>query len=270
VSLDPLPPAEFPAWAAHSRRGYVAQQVRSGALPADDARARAAAQQAALLPRGLRTPGHHIWSVRADGEPVGSLWIQIRSTSGGPEAYVYDVELAPRARGRGLGRATMLAAEHAVRGLGATRMRLNVFAHNTAALRLYDGLGYTVLRTLVTRRLDGTGGAPYDAGGGVTLERRAQVNPGHEVWTAVAGEADVGSVCLHPVQRSDGLRVDGHDLTLGRAEHGTGVLAACELHCRALGATSLALWVAGPGVLQACRRVGFEVTAQLREKPLTS
>jgi hypothetical protein len=65
------------------------------------------------------------------------------------DAFLYDIELAPATRGRGLGRATMLAAEDAARELGADRIRLNVFGHNTAARRLYESLGYRPVVTML-------------------------------------------------------------------------------------------------------------------------
>ncbi len=70
------------------------------------------------------------------------------------EGYVFDVELLPAARGRGLGRATMLAAHDAARSLGATVMRLNVFGHNGTAMALYESLGYAVTAASMHRRLD--------------------------------------------------------------------------------------------------------------------
>ena len=43
---------------------------------------------------------------------------------------------------RGIGRWTMLRAEELAREHGATSLRLNVFAYNEPAIRLYDSLGY--------------------------------------------------------------------------------------------------------------------------------
>jgi len=48
-------------------------------------------------------------------------------------------------RGRGLGRATMLAAESYVATNGGRRLALNVFGYNTVARALYDSLDYEVV-----------------------------------------------------------------------------------------------------------------------------
>jgi ribosomal protein S18 acetylase RimI-like enzyme len=81
--------------------------------------------------------------VVAGHEVVGALWLRVRPLSTEVEAYVFDVEILPEARGRGLGRATMLAAEDAARDQRADVVRLNVFGNNVPAIRLYQSLGYS-------------------------------------------------------------------------------------------------------------------------------
>lgn len=146
--------ARFRIWSPQSVAGFAAQQVAAGLVAATEASAAAEKAFADLLPDGLATPGHHLWTVRAGEDEVGDLWLRVRPLSAEVEAYVFDVELVPEARGKGLGRATMLAAEDAARGLGATVMRLNVFGHNRPAVRLYESLGYVVAGATMTCRLD--------------------------------------------------------------------------------------------------------------------
>lgn len=146
--------ARFRIWSPQSVAGFAAQQVAAGLVAATEASTAAEKAFADLLPDGLATPGHHLWTVRAGEDEVGDLWLRVRPLSAEVEAYVFDVELVPEARGKGLGRATMLAAEDAARGLGATVMRLNVFGHNRPAVRLYESLGYVVAGATMTCRLD--------------------------------------------------------------------------------------------------------------------
>jgi ribosomal protein S18 acetylase RimI-like enzyme len=147
--------AQFDDWARHSARSFAGQQVAAGLQPAPEAEAYAARQIVALLPAGLGTPQHSIWHVVSADEVVGSLWLRVRPLSTEVEAYVFDVEVIPEARGRGLGRATMLAAEHAARELGADVVRLNVFGHNLPAIRLYESLGHRAATVAMTKRLSG-------------------------------------------------------------------------------------------------------------------
>jgi ribosomal protein S18 acetylase RimI-like enzyme len=132
----------------------VGQQVAAGVTTRPEATAYAERQLTELLPDGPATPTHRIWTVHVgDGPSVGSLWLRLPPSHERGSAYVFDVDIAPSHRGRGLGRATMLAAESAARAAGASALSLNVFGHNTAALGLYDALGYTVTRSTLSRRL---------------------------------------------------------------------------------------------------------------------
>jgi ribosomal protein S18 acetylase RimI-like enzyme len=153
VRLVPMTPDRFGAWSRQSVASFAAQQVAAGANGPAEATAYAQAQLQVLLPDGMRTAGHHFWTVLAEGEDVGALWLRVRAQPHETEAYVYDVEIVPPARGRGLGRATMLVAEEQARSQGADVLRLNVFGHNAAAIRLYESLGYTVVRAALTKAL---------------------------------------------------------------------------------------------------------------------
>lgn len=156
VRLEPMTPQRYLSWIPETIAGFAAQ--RSESTTQSEQRARAEAERAfdRLLPDGLHTDGHHLWSVfEAEGTgEVGYLWLAVAEPTGRGEAFVYDVAVAATARGRGLGRAVMLAAEEEARGRGATVIKLNVFAHNQPARALYDSLGYQVAATQMARRLD--------------------------------------------------------------------------------------------------------------------
>lgn len=143
----------FPAFVEHSRQGFARQQVESGTAGPAEAGEYAQEQLHRLLPHGLETPTQHLWNVYDGGQEVGHLWLQVREQGGVVEAVVYDVELHPDARGRGLGRATMLLAGAEAKRLGAAYLRLTVFGQNLAARRLYDSLGYEVTAALLRKEL---------------------------------------------------------------------------------------------------------------------
>jgi ribosomal protein S18 acetylase RimI-like enzyme len=158
VRLVPMTLEDFDRWSEQSVAGFAADQVASGVLAEPEATAYARGAFADLLPEGLDTPLHHLFTVQGDADgdgdrTIGDLWLRVRPLSTEVEAFVLDVELAPDVRGRGLGRATMLAAQDAARDLGATVMRLNVFGHNAAARRLYPSVGLRVVRTALARQL---------------------------------------------------------------------------------------------------------------------
>ncbi|MFG3000852.1 GNAT family N-acetyltransferase [Streptomyces sp. NPDC048340] len=86
-------------------------------------------------------PGRHIWTAVRGGDPEGPAvpvgHISLNGTRLG------RVLIAPEARGQGLGEALLtLVIRRAFGELGLPDIGLGVWAHNTAALHLYEKLGF--------------------------------------------------------------------------------------------------------------------------------
>jgi ribosomal protein S18 acetylase RimI-like enzyme len=144
ITLEPMTDEEFKAWVEPMIRDYAEQHVASGDWAAEDALELARTETVTLLPGGVRTKGHHLYTTRdaATGEHVGVLWINIRPKVGKTEAFIYDIVIDEDRRGRGYGRATMLACVERARELGADSVGLHVFGDNTVARGLYRSLGF--------------------------------------------------------------------------------------------------------------------------------
>jgi RimJ/RimL family protein N-acetyltransferase len=146
VTLRAMTDDEYVRWVASSIAGYADSFVQNGTMTPEEAQQRSDSDFAELLPEGRDTPEHHLWTVTdaETGVAVGSLWINVRDRGIGRAAFIYDIEMDESQRGKGYGRATMLAGEVAAKELGATTIGLNVFGFNTVAIGLYTSLGYTV------------------------------------------------------------------------------------------------------------------------------
>lgn len=153
VRLAPMTADEYDAYRVVAERDYADEIVRSGAMPEVEARAKASADYARLLPQGLGTPDHLLWTAWDGHAPVGLVWVELSERSDGPGAFVYDVQVAEGLRGRGYGRAVMLAAEEACRERGATSVRLNVFGGNHVARGLYERLGFETTSVQMRKNL---------------------------------------------------------------------------------------------------------------------
>ncbi|HEU0027413.1 MAG TPA: GNAT family N-acetyltransferase [Ktedonobacterales bacterium] len=141
VTLRPMAEAEYESMRASLFEGYAQDISRAMDIPIEEARDAATQQITALLKDGLATEGHYLWKVMAvqDGS-VGDLWTFV--DPGKRRAFIYFIGIDERYRGKGYGKAAMLALEDAVRPKGADHIDLNVFGDNTTAIRLYEGLGY--------------------------------------------------------------------------------------------------------------------------------
>ncbi len=151
-TLRRMTDAEITEFIVASRAGYIAQRVESGDDIAVAAR-EADEQSAAMFPDGQPGPGHALYRVEDDGEPVGSLWIGPASPDQPDSCWIWDIVIDEAHRGRGFGKAAMLLAEDEARSKGAAELGLNVFGHNTVARRLYENLGYGTVSMRMSKPL---------------------------------------------------------------------------------------------------------------------
>jgi ribosomal protein S18 acetylase RimI-like enzyme len=156
VRLRPMDEEDYRRFVGAAVAGYIDQLVDSGGWTRDQARAKADADFARLLPDGLSTPNEHLTLIvaEASGNVVGRLWFSAREQNGRRHLYVHDLEVLPAARGHGHGRAAMLALEDEARRLGLDELRLNVFGHNEVARGLYRSLGYAEVAVEMQKHLD--------------------------------------------------------------------------------------------------------------------
>jgi mycothiol synthase len=78
-----------------------------------------------------------------DGSLAGFHWTKIHGGAHEAIGEVYVVGVDPSARGTGLGRALTLTGLRYLRGRGLAQVMLYVDETNTAAIRLYESLGFT-------------------------------------------------------------------------------------------------------------------------------
>lgn len=86
----------------------------------------------------LAQPGVLGFFAEAGGDAAGVVLVRLA----GDEAEILTIGVAPWARGRGVGKALMVAAMGAAVGAGATEMFLEVDVGNLSAIGLYAGLGF--------------------------------------------------------------------------------------------------------------------------------
>ncbi|MFF8832963.1 GNAT family N-acetyltransferase [Streptomyces sp. NPDC015131] len=142
LDVRPMTEAEYRQWESGATRTYARSWAARG-VPEEQALARAEASHRAHLPDGLATEGAAFHVAVRDGAVAGHLWTgRTELPTGERAAYVYDIKVAEDQRGRGYGRVLMLFAERIALEAGERRIGLHVFDDNTAAVRLYESLGY--------------------------------------------------------------------------------------------------------------------------------
>ena len=94
-----------------------------------------------------------------EGEVLGYVCVWRRYVSDelddppGEMGYVSDLVVADAARGQGVGRVLLRAAEDAVRAAGVDTLRLSVLAANAGAVALYEAEGFSAVELDLEKRL---------------------------------------------------------------------------------------------------------------------
>lgn len=140
--VEPMTADRFTRFAAASEAAFAEDLVASGRYSAEDAVVESHRQMELELPDGIDSEGQELFTAHVDGAEVGVLWIGVRRRGGRPHGFILDIEVAEDQRGKGYGRALMLAAEREAARLGADSIGLHVFGFNTSAIGLYESLGY--------------------------------------------------------------------------------------------------------------------------------
>ncbi len=102
-----------------------------------------------LLPDGVETEGHHLFQI-VDEEShlnVGVIWFAEVENDDQRAAFLYDLYIDEPYRSHGYGKWAMQAIETKIEELGIRSISLHVFADNHIAKRLYQKLGYAVVKT---------------------------------------------------------------------------------------------------------------------------
>lgn len=82
------------------------------------------------------------WIAEENGRLWGFAIVEWAEERRGVTAYIQTIEVAPEARGRGVGGALLGSIEDSARAAGAGLIWLHVEAANSGAIRLYEARGY--------------------------------------------------------------------------------------------------------------------------------
>ena len=154
VRLVPMAESEFEIYLEKAVPEYAAENVRAGYWSEEEALERSRKAYNGLLPQGVKTENNYLFRVqlKESGEKIGMVWM--RHEVPRPHGFIYDIALDEAQRGKGYGKQTMLALEEFAKELGLKTIGLHVFVNNTAAVKLYNGLGYEVTSQNMTKKLD--------------------------------------------------------------------------------------------------------------------
>jgi ribosomal protein S18 acetylase RimI-like enzyme len=154
LTLRPMTDGELAEWLTGQVEAFAAELVAAGETDAV-ARERSSRVYADSFPGGRRAERHRVDIAEADGERVGLVWTgpHPRRPDDATAAWIFDIEVDERRRGRGFGRELLRAVEEELRTAGVTELALNVFGDNDVARRLYGTSGYREVAITMSKQL---------------------------------------------------------------------------------------------------------------------
>jgi RimJ/RimL family protein N-acetyltransferase len=155
VILVPMSENDFRAYLKKGIYEYAQEKVRAGTWDQEKAYDLSVQAHNRLLPEGLATHGHYLFSIVDEDleEKVGVIWFARLEDGGKQFAFVYDLNIFKQFRKRGYGAQAMLALEEKVKGVGLDTIALHVFGHNQVAHALYKKVGYETTDIMMAKIL---------------------------------------------------------------------------------------------------------------------
>lgn len=144
--------AEFRVYREGAVRTYAEEKVAAGNWSADEALGRSEQEFSSLLPEGVASRNHHLFTVRNAAETVGMIWFAVNDAKP-TDVFICDFSVLEAHRGKGYGRGALLALEDQAKTLGVASISLHVFGHNRVARALYEKLGYKTTNVNMTKKL---------------------------------------------------------------------------------------------------------------------
>jgi RimJ/RimL family protein N-acetyltransferase len=153
IRLVPMTASEYDSFMENLIREYAADHVRTGQWTAEEGPAKAREETRELLPEGVATPNHYLFTIVGDptGEKLGAIWLAVEPRGG----FIYDLLILEPYRRRGYAEEAMHRIEDVAREKGVSKISLHVFGDNLGARKLYAKLGYAETNVVMAKSLSG-------------------------------------------------------------------------------------------------------------------
>jgi|SRR6185503_2721234 len=151
--LIPMTQSEYDVFLEQAMVEYAADNVRAGYWAESEAVEKSRKEFERLLPKGLQSENHFLYTVYDGENAVGLIWLRANLDRPTPSGFIFGLRIDEKFRGMGYGKQAMLLIEKKARELGLKSIGLHVFGVNTVARNLYEGLGYKITSLNMQKQL---------------------------------------------------------------------------------------------------------------------
>ncbi len=134
---------------------YARENVEAGFWDESDALEKSRSEINKLLPNGLDTQDHFLFSVEdnATNDNIGVIWVNVQKKRNFKLAFIYYIEIFEQYRGKGFSKESLASLENWCKSNDISKIGLHVFAKNTVARNLYTKFGFKDTNYNMTKEL---------------------------------------------------------------------------------------------------------------------
>ncbi len=155
MRIEPMNQATYESYLPVAIEEYAGDKCRAGTWSENEAFEKATEEFAALLPEGLKTKDHYLFTFRDETDSdIGMVWVHVTEESRGRCAFIFDVKITSDKQNQGYGKEALRLLEVMLKRMNVKKISLHVFAHNERAIHVYDSLGYEKTDYYMSKRLD--------------------------------------------------------------------------------------------------------------------
>lgn len=151
--LLPMTQTEYDAFLNRTIPDYAADKVRAGQWAESEALERSRKEFEELLPQGVQTKDHYLYTLYDGEQAVGLIWLRANPDRPTKDGFIFELYVEEDQRGKGYGKQAMLLIEEKARELGLQAIGLHVFGSNKVARNLYESVGYETTSVNMSKKL---------------------------------------------------------------------------------------------------------------------
>ena len=138
LKLETMSDPDFQLYLRRAIPQYAYDQVRGGNWTPEESVGRASAEFRQSLTNGPQTEGHYLLTIFDEkGAKVGMIWWAMNQRGKQKIAFLADFFIFGEFRHKGYEKEALALLEEHARAQGATRMELQIFAHNAEDRDMY-------------------------------------------------------------------------------------------------------------------------------------
>lgn len=135
---------EYNDYLSFAIKDYANDKIEAGTWCAEEALLLAKKSFNSLLPEGIDTKNEFLFTIFDEEKEnsIGYLWVHFSKELNIRKLFIYDFLIFEEFQNKGYGRKALKCLDDKAKEMNVSELGLHVFAHNKAAVHLYESVGF--------------------------------------------------------------------------------------------------------------------------------